>query len=86
LIKKPRRAFRALSVKLTTKLFDFELKMGDQRFMTGPIRLRFGDLGASLVKDSAGFVKVGASARQFAFRRKPRRPFGQDDRMGGGKI
>jgi hypothetical protein len=79
LIKKTRRTFRALAVNLATKLLDLELKIGDQRFMAGAIGLRFGGLGARV-------VKVGASARQFAFRRKPRRPLGQDHRMRGGKI
>ena len=66
LIKEPRRTFKALAVNLATELLDFELKIGDQRFVAETIRLRFGGLGAR-------FVKVGASARQFAFRRNPRR-------------
>ena len=46
LIQQPRRAFRALAVNLATELLDFELEIGDQRFMAGTIRLRFGGLGA----------------------------------------
>ena len=72
LLQQPRLTLRAIAVKLAPQLLDLQLEMGDHSFRAGVHRL-----GAS--RNGLGFHAGGALGQACG-------AFGQDHRMGNGKI
>ena len=72
LLQKPRLAFRAAAVELSTQLLDRQLQVCDERFRARQIGLGVGGLGTSL--------------REFGLRLDARRALGEDHRMSTGKV
>jgi hypothetical protein len=78
-LEKSGLALRTLPKDLAPELLVLELEIGDRRFMARAIRLPVRRLRPRL-------DKFAASARQFACRRKSRRPLGKDHRVRGSRI
>jgi hypothetical protein len=72
LVEKPLLALRAHAVERAPKLFDLEPEIGDQRL--GPRGCR------------VSVRQIGFRPCRPRFALKPRRPLGEDHRMGGGQV